>query len=129
MTAPLLDTHAFLWYLFDDTRLSVTAAAAIADADPAPMLSIASLWEITIKRQIGKLELGMELDTFFRRFVEATELRVLPIELHHLRAYDVLPRLHRDPFDRLLVAQARAMEAPLVTSDARFDGYGVRLIW
>ncbi|MGH9381247.1 MAG: type II toxin-antitoxin system VapC family toxin [Thermoanaerobaculia bacterium] len=125
----LLDTHTFLWFVFDDPRLSVPAAAAISDAEVEPILSIASLWEITIKRQLGKLDLGMDLTTFFRRYIEERSVTVLSIESSHLIAYDELPLHHRDPFDRLLVAQARALDAPIVTADPNFEGYELEIVW
>lgn len=129
MTPLLLDTHAFLWFVFDDERLSDAAANAIADPDREQTLSIASLWEITIKRQLGKLELGMELAGFFTETVQRRLLRLLPLELDHLTAYDRLPLHHRDPFDRLLVAQAAVLGAPIVTADPSFDAYGVDVVW
>lgn len=129
MTPLLLDTHAFLWFVFDDPRLSESAAAMISDPEAEPILSIASLWEITIKRQLGKLDLGMDLPYFFRRYVEERSVTVLPIELDHFLAYDQLPPLHRDPFDRLLVAQAKVIQSPIVTADPDFKGYELDIVW
>lgn len=125
----LLDTHAFLWFVFNDPRLSEPAAAAISDSESEPILSIASLWEITIKRQLGKLDLGMDFPTFLRRVIEERSVTVLSIELSHLLAYDELPLHHRDPFDRLLVAQARALEVPIITADPNFAQYQLEVIW
>jgi PIN domain nuclease of toxin-antitoxin system len=129
VTALLLDTHAYLWFVFDDPRISERAAAAIADPRTEPLLSIASLWEITIKRQLGKLDLGMELSTFLRRYVEHRRVTVLGVDLAHLVAYDQLPLLHRDPFDRILVAQAKCLETPIVTVDPHFRSYDVEVVW
>lgn len=123
----LLDTHAFLWFVFDDPRLSARAAARIEAGDLA--LSMASLWEIAIKTQLGKLTLGMELGVFIKTHVEAVELDIVPLELPHVLAYGALPLHHRDPFDRLLVAQARVLGTPIVTSDASFAAYDVQTIW
>jgi PIN domain nuclease of toxin-antitoxin system len=125
----LLDTHAFLWFVFDDSRLSGKAAERIADRDTISLLSIGSLWEIAIKSQLGKLDLGMELAEFFRRFVEEREIERLEIRIADVVAYGRLPLLHRDPFDRLLVAQAQNLEVPIVTSDPRFAPYGVPVLW
>lgn len=129
MTPLLLDTHAYLWFVFDDPRLSESAAAAISDPETEPILSVASLWEIAIKRQLGKLDLGMELTTFLREYVEARRVTVLTLELTHLVEYDRLPLLHRDPFDRLLVAQARVLGTPIVSADPNFQGYELKIVW
>jgi PIN domain nuclease of toxin-antitoxin system len=125
----LLDTHAYLWFVFNDARLSERAATAISDPSIEPVLSIASLWEITIKRQLGKVDLGMELSTFLRRYIEQRRVTVLDVELTHLIAYDRLPLLHRDPFDRLLVAQAKVLGTPIVTADPNFRNYDLEVVW
>ena len=129
MRSLLLDTHAYLWFIFDDPRLSQRAAAAITNRDTEVVVSIASLWEMTIKRQIGKLDLGMELSTFLRRYVERRRVTLLSVDLAHLVAYDQLPLAHRDPFDRLLVAQAKVLGAPIVTADPNFRNYDVETVW
>jgi PIN domain nuclease of toxin-antitoxin system len=129
VTPLLLDTHAYLWFVFDDPRLSERAAAAIADRGTELLLSIASLWEMTIKRQLGKLDLGMALSTFLQRYVEQRRVTVLAVELPHLIAYDQLPLVHRDPFDRLLVAQAKVLGTPIVTIDPNFRSYDVEVVW
>lgn len=129
MSEVLLDTHAFLWFLYDDPRLSMAAATLIEDEAVKKVLSVASLWEIVIKAQLGKLSLGMALETFFDNHVLNRDLGLLDIDLRHLLAYDQLPLLHRDPFDRLLVAQARVLGLPIVTSDPVFARYDVQVIW
>lgn len=129
MRSLLLDTHAFLWFIFDDPRLSEGAAAALSRPGTELFLSVASLWEITIKHQLGKLDLGIELDTFLREYVERRELNLLPITLAHLRAYSALELHHRDPFDRLLVAQATCGGMPLVSGDPAVRCYEVDVIW
>jgi len=125
----LLDTHALLWFLFDDARLSGRAAELIQDRESEKLLSIASLWEISIKMQLGKLDLGMPLETFFADFVRGRSLDVLPIELPDLLAYHALPLHHRDPFDRLLIAQATRQGVSIVTRDNSFSAYDVECIW
>lgn len=129
MTRVLLDTHTFLWFVFDDPRISQPAARRIEDDSTEKVLSVVSLWEITIKVQLGKLTLGMELEWFFQRYVYGGELEVLAIELPHLLAFQRLPLHHRDPFDRLLVAQAQVLSVPLVTGDTAFRAYDLPLIW
>lgn len=125
----LLDTHALLWLLFADPRLSNTAEAAIADPTTEKSISMASLWEIAIKTQIGKLRLGMELETFFINEIEGRTVTVIPIELRDLLAYSALPLLHRDPFDRLLVAQATCRNLQIVSADPQIAAYGVPVVW
>jgi PIN domain nuclease of toxin-antitoxin system len=125
----LLDTHAFLWFVFDDPRLSTKAARAIEADGTQLLLSIASLWEIAIKLQLGKLSLGMDIEEFFERFVHRADLQVLDVGIDHLRAYSRLPLHHRDPFDRLLVAQATVLGVPIVTSDEAFRRYTVTTLW
>lgn len=129
MTAVLLDTHAFLWFVFDDPRLSDAAARTIEDPTTTKLLSVISLWEICVKRQIGKLQLGMALDAFFEEHVTSRELELVDLELNHLLAYDALPLVHRDPFDRLILAQAKVLDVPIVTADPSFAGYEARVIW
>jgi len=129
VSAILLDTHALLWFLFDDLRLSPRAAAAIEERAMTKLVSVVSLWEIVIKCQLGKLSLGMPTDEFFERHVTERELGVVDIELAHLLAYEGLPLHHRDPFDRLIIAQAKELEAPVVTADPSFAAYAVQTLW
>ena len=129
MTRVLVDTHAFLWFVFDDPRLSNAAAEVLSDQGVRKLISIASLWEITVKVQLGKLGLGMSLEAFLAELVVGRELDVVPIELEHLLVYGELPLLHRDPFDRLLVAQSKALDVPVLTADPSFAQYGVKVSW
>jgi PIN domain nuclease of toxin-antitoxin system len=129
VTSVLLDTHAFLWFIFDDPRLSNAAVNVIEDRSVSKLLSVMSLWEITIKHQIGKLKLGIPLGDFFDQHVTGRDLELLDIEIGHLLEYDSLPLIHRDPFDRLLVAQARVIDVPVVTADQNFSRYEVRVVW
>jgi PIN domain nuclease of toxin-antitoxin system len=129
MAPILIDTHAFLWFVYDDARLSPTAAQALTDPAQGKVLSVASLWEIAVKVTIGKLRLGMSFPEFVESSVTSRELRVLPVELAHLAEYVELPLHHRDPFDRLMVAQARVEALAVLTSDQRFSEYGIETIW
>ena len=128
MARLLLDTHAFLWFVFDDARLSATAANAIADPRTEKLLSIASLWEIAVKVSLGKLDLGSSIEAFFASEIEGRELTVLPIANAHLIRLAALPFHHRDPFDRLLVAQALVEGLPVTTADPSFAAYGVTVV-
>lgn len=125
----LLDTHAFLWFIFDDPRLSAKAAKIIEDRKISNLLSVVSLWEITIKSQLGKLHLGMKLEHFFTQYVSGREIELIDIELPHLLTYDGLPLFHRDPFDRLLVAKAIWMNIPILSADPVLASYDVQVVW
>lgn len=125
----LLDTHALLWWFFDDPKLSVPARETIAEAENDILVSAASAWEIATKHRIGKLPeakaVVQELSTYIRR-ARFTELA---ISVEHALLAGNLPGPHRDPFDRMLIAQARALNSPLITIDPIFHDYGVSVIW
>ena len=129
MKRALLDTHAFLWFVFDDARLSKTADKVISNNKIEKYLSIASLWEIVIKQQIGKLDLGMDFEVFFQDFILTREIEVLSIDPSHILAYSRLPLHHRDPFDRLLIAQAQVASLPILTADNNFNPYEIEVSW
>ena len=125
MTRVLVDTHAVLWWLTDDPALSPTARAAIADPDNEPLISAASVWEIAIKRSLGKLSAPDDLP----EQISAGGFTSLPIRAEHAWHVRDLAMRHRDPFDRLLVAQALVERVPVVTSDTAFHDYGVDVRW
>ena len=129
MSRVLLDTHAFLWFVFRDRRLSKKAARTISATGTTKMLSMASVWEIVIKTQLGKLGLGMGIEEFLDRYVSGRQIEVLPIELPDLVAYSSLPMHHSDPFDRLLIAQSQLEDAYLATGDPQFLPYDVDIVW
>ena len=124
----LLDTHAFLWFVAGDERLSAAASDAIADADDA-LLSVASCWEIATKVSLGKLTLGSPVERFLPEQIAFNRLELLHLELPHTARIATLPWHHRDPFDRLLVAQALEQKVPVVSADPVFRQYGVKRIW
>jgi PIN domain nuclease of toxin-antitoxin system len=124
----LLDTHTFIWCDSDPTRLSATAAAAIRDPANEVWVSVGTAWEMVIKAQIGKLALRLPLADIFAQ-LQTNRLQVLPITLAHTLAVEGLPPAHKDPFDRLLVAQANVEGANLVTADPIFGSYPVRVLW
>jgi PIN domain nuclease of toxin-antitoxin system len=124
----LLDTHAFLWFIDDNPSLSARAKALL-ESEADLLLSVASLWEIAIKVSIGKLILTQPYDVFMRRQLTDNDIKILPINLAHLGAVSTLPFHHRDPFDRLLIAQAMIEQLPIVSVDAAFDVYTVNRLW
>ncbi len=125
--ALLLDTQAFLWWVTDDRRLSKRAARAIAESDC--LLSVASCWEMAIKVSLGKLTIPEPAARFVQQQLEVNGFGLLPISLEHASGVAALPFHHRDPFDRLLAAQALAEDLPLVTADKVFPRYGVTRLW
>lgn len=125
----LLDTHALLWFLEDNPDLSPKAKAAIEHPDTETLVSIASLWEIAIKANLGKLELTEPYETLFPAQLDMNGFIQLPVRLPHLYQLERLPQIHRDPFDRLLIAQARAENLIIVSQDTHFPAYGVSILW
>lgn len=125
----LLDTHVLLWMMTDESRLSPAARAVVDDPENELLLSAASVWEMAIKVQIGKLALDMDLDTFVREAVETGAVDELPILVRHAVRVEALPPHHRDQFDRILIAQAQVESVPIVTADALLKLYGVQIVW
>ena len=124
----LVDTHVFLWMAMVPTRLSDRVRALLADGTNELFLSDASIWEIAIKYQTGRLELSSEPSLWVPLRVERHYLIELPIKIGHILRGGSLPLHHRDPFDRLLVAQAQIEGLTLVTADARLNAYDVPLV-
>lgn len=125
----LLDTHTFLWFLLDDPHLSPTARALIADSTNDIEVSPATYWEIAIKISLGKYELPEPYALFIEREMSANDFRILPIEPKHTAALISMPFHHRDPFDRLMIAQAIVEVMPMVTVDVAFDAYPITRLW
>lgn len=124
----LLDTHAFLWFLLDDERLSIPARTAIEQTEIL-FLSPASHWEIAVKIALGKYTLPEPFAEFMARELAGNDMAILPIEISHTAQLTTLPFHHRDPFDRLIIAQALTEGLPLVSIDSQFDACGVERIW
>jgi PIN domain nuclease of toxin-antitoxin system len=125
----LLDTHAFLWWLADDTRVSKRARRAIADPERRVYLSPASAWEIATKHRIGRLPEARELLADFPGILARAEFEELPIATKHAVLAGTLPGAHRDPFDRMLVAQALCENMEVVTADDALGALGARCLW
>lgn len=125
----LLDTHAFLWWISDSPKLSALAREVMSDGNNVLYFSAASGWEIAIKAQLGRLQLPNDLESFIPEQLAANNMTVLPVQLHHALHVSMLPRYHRDPFDRILIAQSQVESLPLVTVDAKISRYAVDIIW
>ena len=125
----LLDTHVFLWWIAGSPLLSAHAQSVIADPTTEVYLSVASGWEIAIKSRLGKLKMPSNLQAFMATQLQLNSIQVLPIQMIHALHVSTLPDHHRDPFDRLLVAQSQIENMPLLTSDPQIVRYGITVIW
>ena len=126
--AYLLDTHTFLWFVAGDKQLPESVKAKIKDIGKLCFLSVASLWEITIKHQIGKLTLNISLEELFE-YADRNQIEVIQISNEHLLTLSLLPGHHSDPFDRLTVSQALAENLTLITKDKGLKKYKIKQQW
>jgi len=125
----LLDTHAFLWFVLNDSRLSKPAAELIAESENELLLSPASYWELAIKISIGKYTLPEPFAVFMNDQIVENDLAFLPIAIEHANVVATLPFHHRDPFDRLLIAQAMVEDIGIASTAKAFDDYAIRRHW
>jgi PIN domain nuclease of toxin-antitoxin system len=125
----LLDTHAFLWFIMGSANLSVKARAIIENPVNERLLSVASLWEIAIKTSLGKLALSAPFAELIPAQLKLNGIELLNLNVDHLSALTTLPFHHRDPFDRLVIAQAIVEKLTVVSLDRAFDAYGVTRHW
>jgi len=125
----LLDTHTFIWWDCDPLRLSPQVLNMCQDQENVLLISVASLWEMQIKLQLGRLKLNTPLAELVSGQQKINKIEILAIKLEHVLALGKLPPNHKDPFDRLLIAQADIEEAVLVSKDPIFREYDVRVIW
>lgn len=123
----LIDTHALIWFLHNDKQLSKNALEVIENSDI--VVSIASLWEVSIKTSLGKLTLAESFNDFFPKQLIINDIGILPIAVSHLHRVNSLNFFHRDPFDRLIIAQSLVEKMPLISKDTEFKAYGVDLVW
>jgi PIN domain nuclease of toxin-antitoxin system len=124
----LLDTHALLWFIAGDKQLPGPIKELISDIHQPCYVSIASLWEVTIKIRTGRLQLGMSLEEFFT-YIERNEIEVITVNTEHLLTLAELPDHHNDPFDRIIVSQAISEQLTLISRDKEFKKYKVRVKW
>jgi len=125
----LLDTHAFLWLITDEDRLSENARQTFLNTENSLFFSAASLWEICIKKSLGKITLKDGWFQTIQQELEINTIQWLPIEMTHCAEVTELPFYHRDPFDRMLIAQAIVEEMKLLSRDSRLADYAIELIW
>ncbi|MHC5724714.1 MAG: type II toxin-antitoxin system VapC family toxin [Nostoc sp.] len=125
----LLNTHTFIWYVTDNSRLSNQVLELINDQNNEILLSIASLWEIAIKQNLGKLRFNQPFEIFITQQLNLNDFRLLDIKISHVTIVATLPLHHRDPFDRILIAQSIVENTPILSADQIFDAYLIRRIW
>jgi PIN domain nuclease of toxin-antitoxin system len=125
----LLDTHALLWWLSDDPSLPRAARKVIAETKNTLIVSAASAWEIAIKVRLGKLPTAIDLAADFSGLVEREGFELLAISAEHVIRAGLLPGPRKDPFDRMLIAQAQAENIPIVSNEVSFESHGVRRLW
>jgi len=125
----LLDTHVLLWWFLGDPSLSAAARSAIGDTDNETLVSAASAWEIATKYRLGKLPRAAFLSGNFAGLVAAEGFDELPITIEHGQLAGSLPGIHKDPFDRILIAQAIAADMTIVSNEELFGAYGVARLW
>jgi len=125
----LLDTHTFLWWINNDPLLSDSARIAISSERNECFLSLASCWELAIKASIGKLRLTKPVERFIPEELTANDFQLLSIDFRHIAKVETLPFHHRDPFDRLLVAQVLTEKMTIISADDMLSEYGVKRLW
>ena len=125
----LLDTHTLLWFALGDSQLSDQARGLIDDPAHDMCVSPASYWEIAIKIRLGKYTLPNRYEDFMQKAIAGNGFDVLPVEFKHTAVLTTLPLHHRDPFDRLIIAQAMVEDISVISSDDAFDAYPVRRLW
>ncbi len=125
----LLDTHTFIWFAFNAPDLPLPTRELLEDATTELYFSHASIWEMAIKVSIGKLNFSQKVTALVTAQAQKDGLQLLPINLPHLELIESLPLHHKDPFDRLLIAQSLVENLAIVSIDAAFDPYGVNRLW
>ncbi|MBF0228786.1 MAG: type II toxin-antitoxin system VapC family toxin [Desulfamplus sp.] len=125
----LLDTHTFIWWDSEPSKLPSKVLASCQNKENTLIISVASVWEMQIKSQLGKMKLSLPLEELIGSQNKINKIKILPIILEHILALEKLPSYHKDPFDRLLIAQANTENATLVSCDSVFNNYSVSLMW
>lgn len=125
----LLDTRAFIWWDSEPAKLSSLVLGLCQDNQNTLLLSVASIWEMQIKSQLGKLSIKLPLADLIESQRQTNNLQILPVLLEHVLALQHLPLHHKDPFDRLLIAQSKTHDAVLISHDTAFSQYSVKMLW
>jgi len=125
----LLDTHSFIGFFMGNPKLSTIARTLIEDENNEKLISVASIWEMGIKQSLGKLNVGLPIKDYIEQKLSLLDFNLLNINLDHIAVITTLPFHHRDPFDRLLIAQAMVEKLPILSVDSIFDAYPIQKLW
>ncbi|MBW4630966.1 MAG: type II toxin-antitoxin system VapC family toxin [Iphinoe sp. HA4291-MV1] len=125
----LLDTHTFIWFFTGNTKISNQVRVLIENEDNEKLLSTASVWEMAIKQSTGKLSFHLPFKIFIEQQLKLNDFNLLDINLDHLSVVATLPLYHRDPFDRLLIAQSIVEKIPILSTDSALDAYPIERLW
>ncbi|MDF0554798.1 type II toxin-antitoxin system VapC family toxin [Kamptonema sp. UHCC 0994] len=125
----LLDTHTFIWFIINSPQLNLTVKQLIEDEKNEKLVSIASIWEIAIKQNTGKLSFGLPFQEFVEQQLSVNSISLQNINLDHINVIESLPLHHRDPFDRLIIAQGMVEHLPILSADSIFDAYPIQRFW
>lgn len=125
----LLDTHTLLWILTDDKKLSKTVKELFLSEENEIYISVASIWEIAIKVSIGRLNLSEPLKEFVQNHIKGNDIKILAVDAEDTYPIETLPFHHKDPFDRLIIAQSMTRNYPILSADVEFDAYPIKRIW
>lgn len=125
----IFDTHTLLWIVTNDSKLSKKAKSLFLNSKNEILFSFASIWEMAIKINLGRLSIDQSLKEFIKHHIKGNDIKLLSIELNHILLLENLPHHHRDPFDRLLICQAIAENIPIISSDKDLDLYTIKRIW
>jgi PIN domain nuclease of toxin-antitoxin system len=125
----LLDTHTLIWFFQGNENFSEKMRLLIEDENNEKLISIVSVWEMSIKQSIGKLKFSLPVKTFIEQKLALNDFKLLNINLDHIDVITTLPLEHRDPFDRILIAQAMGEKIPIISVDTVFDAYSITRLW
>jgi len=125
----LIDTHVFIWWTSDVKKLSSRVCDLLLDPSTEAILSMVSIWEMQIKLSLGKLQFRTALSELVDDEINRNRIELLPLSLSHIYALSNLPHHHRDPFDRILIAQSMDEDLQILSIDEKFDAYGVKHLW
>jgi len=125
----LLDTHTLIWFFQGHQSFSDKMRLLIENQNNEKLISIASVWQMSIKQNIGKLSFGLPIKTFIEQQIALNDFNLLNINLDHIDIITTLPLQHRDPFDRILIAQAMVENIPIISADTAFDAYSITRLW
>ncbi|MBN1290433.1 MAG: type II toxin-antitoxin system VapC family toxin [Candidatus Latescibacteria bacterium] len=125
----LIDTHVLLWIITEDKKLSDIVKQIYLNSENEIFFSLACIWEMAIKISLGKIFIDQPLDKFIDKYIKGSNIEILMIDLQDVIKIETLPFFHRDPFDRLIIAQSIEKDIPILSSDSIFDAYTVKRIW